>query len=319
MEQFRTYSPEDIILSNLDETADRQALLFEQELAHIADFAREWVQNHPQNEDLISSLSDIGMLTSNLQPHEHPPHYRKLLQRLEEIHTLEKHYLLSREIGQHITNDPCELINLLFPETENQAEHRSPRIHYQKNSFTDAAYLQFAKLFEAPRASYTHSYQSSCEDVFRNLYEYCILPIENTTEGRMVAFLKMIDRYALKLIATCDIPVSDGTKSTRFALLGNRIIQPKALKKGIPCFFEISCRMEASSSPSEWLTAASLCDLQVISIHTLPDEENDGNSCCHVVFALNDQSALTTFLIYLAIRLPQFIAVGLYLHLPFLK
>ena len=80
MEQFRTYSPEDIILSNLDETADRQALLFEQELAHIAEFAREWMQSRPQDEELLSSLSDIGIDASKLHPDEHPAHCKKLLE-----------------------------------------------------------------------------------------------------------------------------------------------------------------------------------------------------------------------------------------------
>ena len=319
MEQFRTYSPEDIILSNLDETADRQALLFEQELAHIAEFAREWMQSRPQDEELLSSLSDIGIDASKLHPDEHPAHCKKLLEMLESIHTIEKNYLLSHEIGQSLTNDPCELINMLFLDAENRAEQRSPHIHYQKNSFTDAAYLQFAKLFETPRASYTHSYQSACEDVFNNLYEYCILPIENTTEGRLAAFLKMIDRYALKLIATCDIPISDGSRATRFALLGKQILHKKVSDKGIRYFFEISCQAEPASSPSEWLTAASLCELQVINLHTIPSEASDGGSIYHAVFEVTEQSALTTFLIYLAIQIPQFIPVGLYPHFPFLK
>ena len=319
MEQFRTYSPEDIILTNLNETAERHASLFEQELAHISELVREWTQSIPKNEDLIPSLPDVGLEEVSTDRENHLAQSFDILQKLESIHTVEKNILLSREITQQISCESVDLIQMLLSESDAKEPVQSPYIHYQKNSFTDTAYLRFAKLFQAPRARYTHSYQSSCEDVFNGLCEYCILPLENTAEGRMVGFLKLIDSYSLKLIATCDIFGSDMTKSTTFALLGKQIEPMNGKNQSDPLYFELVCQIEENSIPTEWLTAATLSDLHITRLHTIPDGKNDGKNVCHAVFSVPSVTALATFLIYLSIKAPQFLPIGLYPHLSFQK
>ena len=319
MEQFRTYSPEDIILTNLGESAERHAALFEQELAHISELVREWTQSIPKNEDLIPSLPDVGLESVCLDRENHLAQSFDILQRLESLHTVEKNILLSREITQRISSESVDLIQMLISESEAKEPIQNPYIHYQKNSFTDTAYLRFAKPFQAPRARYTHSSQSSCEDVFNGLCEYCILPLENTAEGRMVGFLKLIDSYSLKLIATCDVFGLDMTKATTFALLGKQIEPMICKSQSDPLYFELVCQIEENAFPTEWLTAATLSDLHITRLHTIPDGKNEGGNVCHAVFSVPSATALATFLIYLSIKAPQFLPIGLYPHLSFQK
>ena len=58
MEEFRSYLPDAVILSNLSETAGRLAHITEQERAHIAELAAEILSGIQQPADLLASLPD---------------------------------------------------------------------------------------------------------------------------------------------------------------------------------------------------------------------------------------------------------------------
>ena len=310
MERFRIYSPEDTILSNLSEISERHAILFEQELAHISELALEWMNNRPQDEEALYALGDIEIDAVPLSPSRHLAQSLNALQGLENLHTVEKNILLSQEIDRRLSAEGAHHMQMILESAEYQFLSQNPQILYQKNSYTDAAYLAFAKLFHEPRAAYTHSYQAACEDLYNGIGDFCILPLENATEGRMNGFLRLIDRFSLKIIATCTVEGSDHSKSTSFALLGRQlIILPDQIKKK-PCALEIACLIDGISPAGNWIIAAQLCNLSVSKLHTIPDP--DAGDVCHAVFSIREDSMLSAFLIYLTITNPQYSAIGIY-------
>lgn len=312
MEQFHAYSPEDIILSNLRETSERHACLFEQELAHLAELAEELIEGQIDETELLSAIPDFHLPTCLPNEQSHLPTNQKALNRLEEIHSIEQRVLLCDEMRKLLQKDPSRASMDFFLDPEKAESQSQQRIIYQKSSFSDTAFLQFASLYNAPRAMYAHSFQVACENVFNGICEFCILPIENNSEGKLIGFIKLIDQYSLKIAATCDVIGNDGTRATRFALLCKEIQQPLQKKN---LFLEIAFPNNPKHTVTELLLAAQLCGLSLSRIDSVPSiDANEKNTLYHTVFSI-DNATLPTFLLYLTMEIPQYSIVGIYHHI----
>ena len=121
MERFRTYSPEDTILSNLSEVSERHAILFEQELAHISELALEWMNNRPQDEEALYALGDIEIDAVPLSPARHLAQSLDTLQGRENLHTVEKNVLLSKEIDRQLSAEGARHLQAILESVEYQA------------------------------------------------------------------------------------------------------------------------------------------------------------------------------------------------------
>lgn len=317
MEHFRPYSPEDIILSNLDECAKRHFHLFEQEIAHLSELAKELIENRAEASDAISSIPEFHLSEHPLPECDATSPHKHLNKQISDIHIAEKQILLSEEIRKRLSIDPTRPPSEFFRDAEKDVIGTEQNVVYQKNSFADTAYLQFASLLNAPRAVYTHSFLSACEDVYNGSCEYCILPLENTSEGLLVGFAKLIERFGLKIVATCDIFGNEGARLTRFALLRKNILPLPKQSTLQNCFLEISVPFENPQTPNNLLIAAGLCNLPLSRIHSLPYTEEHEPSRYHAAFQISEQSLLSTFLIYLTMEIPQYTLTGIYPHIPY--
>lgn len=115
MEQFHDYSPEDIILSNLKEASIRHGRIFEQELAHLAELAKELVKNQPDESEILSTLPDFQLQSDTLYEGNSNSQSKDILKRLESIHAVEKKILLCDEIRKVIGIAPNTLPKGLLP------------------------------------------------------------------------------------------------------------------------------------------------------------------------------------------------------------
>ena len=302
MEQFRAYSPEDIILSNLAETSARHTAVFEQELAHLADLARELVQSQADSTELRSALPELRPTDPPLPPHL--AQSREILSRLGLLHTAEQRLLLCREIQALLAGDVFSDPSEALPDQN--------RVAYQKSTFTDTAFLQLSGLLDAPRAVYTSSFPAACEEVFHESCDYCILPLENATEGRLVGFTRLIDRFGLKIRATVEVAGTGGDRSACFALLARQVLWSNTGD----CRLEIAFQPTGGASPAQILLAAELCGLTLDRIHTIP--QDDHTDLLHAVFS-NVGPSLPAFLLYLSMEVPQHTVVGVYPRLTLQK
>ena len=317
MAEFQSYySPEDVIAQNLRETAERTRVLWEQEMAHLRELAAYVAEEATPNAEFLHTLPDHS-----------PPRFRELFQnlranpqfgsRLEEIRATEQAVYLCQEI--------CDLLrqrtafaeeDLLLGDAEELSEHARDLIIYQRNGYADSAYLHFAPLLGAPRALYTHSFSAVCEAVYNGLSEFCILPIENSAEGQLNSFSRLIDRFELKTVATCDIPATDGVRSTRFALLRRDIVPLPPPNKNSPRYFACATPMEAPPSPAKLLQAAQLCGLELTRMDSRAslEPESGDDRCIHLVFSVK-KGDLAAFLLYLSMEAPLCESNGIYFHL----
>ncbi|MBE6557640.1 MAG: hypothetical protein E7661_01320 [Ruminococcaceae bacterium] len=209
------------------------------------------------------------------------------------------------------------------------------RIAYMTGSFVDKAYIRFAEELPHCRAAGFHSFIDACEEVWGGLCEYCILPLENSVEGKLPGFAKLMVKYRLHIIAVCDVTGTGGRgeETTRFALLRladeDRAaeISPLATRDHPVTHIEL---LHTTASPgfSEIVAAAEFCGLSLARADTLPAEELypllSGNSfsadkepVAPLISTVweTEKSALSAFLCYLSLEASDDPILGLYPHL----
>lgn len=193
------------------------------------------------------------------------------------------------------------------------------RIAYLRNAYTDAAYSRFSAVLREPTVTYCDDFPSVCEDVYYGRASLCILPIENSSEGRLATFRNLISKYELKIVMTCLTVTSENGTETRFALLKKNIEriplvgQPK--KTDLFEFSIIITDIEpASADLLDILTAAKYFGLTLYKVDSTPVSYSDTEYTQNLVFS-TDGAELDSFIFYLSLEAPQFIAIGIYPHL----
>ena len=310
MKDFQSYSPENAIEENLLEISTKQEMLSEQEIAHLRELALEITADCSEHPDWIASLPDnsppqISSFSSPLKQNT------ETILQMQQLHATWQCVCLCKEIRSILNEKNFLSPQFFFPEISTQPLWESCRVAYQRNSYADSAYLQFSHSLQDPRVSYTHSFLSACENVYNGICEYCILPVESSAEGQLNSFSKLIERFDLKVAATCEVAGTDVSKTTRFALLSRNLTV--MTQKGKETFFEFATPLGGTPSEATLLTAAELCGLKLYRLDSLPTAEPHRFST-HYLFK-TDRADLYAFLIYLAMEAPHYDLIGIYSHL----
>lgn len=295
MKDFHVYSPTDIIDANLREIAERFSDLFEQEWAHLCELAEE-----------IAHTEAITELFDSLPDYRPPTAESAIAAPMKGLLATVQSVRLCKALANRIDFP----IDAFFADTEAEASDTA-RIIYQKSSYTDEAFLLFSTLLQNPQASYAHSFHASCEAVYNGEYDYCILPVENSAEGELSTFSRLIDRYGLKIAASCEIVGNATSRATRFTLLRRKML-PLISSPGSPCYFECTLPQGSRPNVTDLLSAAEMCGLQLYRINSLPTDAASTFSA-HPIF-LTDHAELRAFLLYLTMEAPHYTPIGLYPH-----
>lgn len=189
------------------------------------------------------------------------------------------------------------------------------KISYVKNNFTDSAYLSFSKLLHSPRFSYSDSFETVCEEVAGGESEFCILPIETSTDGRLFTFYSLIDRYELRTSAICSVERDGGASFTRFALLKRSFSDENAvgitLNRSSVLELRISPTASGGAPINDIFKAADACQMPLLRVDSLPLPYGDSLLSHYAAFGI-DGEHLPGFLTYLALEFPQCYASGIY-------
>ncbi len=304
MRKFETYSPTDIISANLAENARRQSILHEQEYAHLRELANDIAVEEDLHE-LIASLPDHRLSS--------PVGENDLLTNIQKRERARQCVVLAHEIARVAANRHSLSPAVFFPDPEDLPVTARGHIIYQRNSYTNEAFLRFSSLPGRATASYAHSYLASCEAVYNKEAEYCILPIENSSEGHLVGFARLLEQFDLKIAASCDILGNGSARSTRFALIRRNLL-PILSPENARMLFEMQISGTHTPFAAEILSAAEICGLSIHRIDSLPHLSDPTDTLLHIAF-FTDGADLAAFLFYLAMEAPQAIPVGLYPHL----
>lgn len=310
MEELQLYSPEAIIAANLWELNTRISLTAEQELAHLGELADDIVNGADLTPDFLTSLSEHSLTRGStdacVSENAAPVGLRQRMAHVWRAICLCE--AIERRLSAQVSVSP----ESFFADIEELSETAKDRVAYQRNAFADSAYLQLSALLGAPRATYARSFGAACESVCRRECEYCILPIENSQEGQLTGFWRLIARYGLRIAATCDVETTDKKHVTRFALLRATPISLSA--KQADRFFGFSVQPQSQELSANVLYAAEHYGLSPAYVITNSAPLTGSAPASRFVFRVGNGN-LIAFLLYLHMEIPDFTPLGLYPHL----
>lgn len=351
MAYFNTDIPElkgydtGLCLSNVDVLAARQNRVTESMLAVLRELAAAMLRDAEGDPDTLESiLLSLRSEEDTAAPDGEAPPESLRARMLAAVSPVNRELipLVYPYMGLSLRLILYRFIRELSEKTEERlpAPPRLPetvrgRVAYMPGAFADKAYERLSRLIPRPRAAAFHSFVEACEEVRGGLCEYGILPLENTRNGKLTSFSRLILRYGLTVVAVCDLEDNSAEgQATRFALLRKgpegdfpQPLSPVEGRRGHreegktpPLCLEL---LHATDSPTltELLTAAEHCGLTLLRVDTiphvdLPDEasEVDGGAggqavCC--VFSAGS-SDLSTFRRFLSLEASEDIPMGLY-------
>ena len=310
----------EIALTNLSELESDLEVLIEKRLAHLSELAKAIMidgddpdiiksiilsirsEGNADSEDIITeNRHNVDAIFSKFSLIERLTIFQEAFGKID----IESMPLL-KVLERHIDNHPNEVIS----------DEASERIAYLKNSYNDMAYMQFSELFNSPRAAYFGSIVDVCESVYNGVCEYCILPVETSSDGKLISFYETILRYNLKISAVYDLSSNNGY--TRYALLSKKFTfhHMASRAKNKNRLFEFIFTESDNLPLGDMLCAAEFCSLKLRRIDTLNIIRGniEPNTYLCPVFSADD-SDMQTFLSFLVIDCPEFIPLGLYIQI----
>ncbi|MBE6684509.1 MAG: hypothetical protein E7592_02515 [Ruminococcaceae bacterium] len=306
----------EIVLSNLTGLESDIETIIEKRLAHLSELA-DAILRDGDDPDIVKSilLSIIseGKADSGNIIEENRPAADAVFSRISLVERL----ILFKEMLRSGVINKKNISRYIFPDSDIAvSEDAAERIAYLKNSYNDIAYIQFSSLFSSPRAAYFASVSDVCESVYNGSCEYCILPVETSSNGKLLSFYEMILKYNFKITAVYDLHGEEGY--TRYALIGKRsaLNNPSIRSKARNRYFEFIMTETDTVSLEDLLCAANFCSLKLCRIDTLNTHtpaKASGAYVCPVFRA--DGSDIQTFLMFLGIDCPDYIPVGLYMQI----
>ena len=312
----------EIINRNIVDLNRIQAGLQECRLAHIRDKAVYLYENCGDEEDfstdgfrqLYKEMNDNDELRRLFLDEAIPENQKVLSDVYSEMTNDERIYLCRVLTELYAVRSGKDIVSYLVNGIAGNVT--GSRIACMRNSYTDTAYDIFSRQLKDPTVMYSTDFINVCEDVYYSRANLCILPIENSTDGNLVSFRNLINKYELKTVMTCSVDTTYNNY-TKFALLKKNIenIRLKSHAR-YHSFLEFSITMSNAKTLSALLKAAESYNLRLHKIDSVPVTYSENEYSYEIVIALNESEFdLMCFICYLCLEMPQFTPVGLYKHI----
>lgn len=230
----------------------------------------------------------------------------------EEILSPEDRALFCTHLASHPTLQKKLIALSPLQSNDPAASGSHGRIALVRNRYNEEAFSIFERSVQGAKPEFFSSFADACEDVFDNLCEFCILPVENTGDGRFFGFYSMIDRYELRICAVCELETENAPETIRYALVGKHL--PRRIPKDTDWNFECYISAEAEAFPYDVFCVAPIFSATPIKIDSLPILYDDRAHRFYLTFRIPRDLAYA-FDLYLSKEHPRYTAIGLY---PFL-
>ncbi len=188
------------------------------------------------------------------------------------------------------------------------------RIAYLRNTYTDRAYARFQSELHHTQATYYSDFPGVCEALYYDRVSACILPMENSVDGKLLRFYGLLNKYDLRIAYTCSVTTEDTDVTTRYALLRKNISvpHPEELEDYEGLYIECRVILWDEHPLGELLCAASRYHLTLTRVDTIPMDYSDGERTYDLILRCDDDADAAAFLTYLYLCVPQFTLFGIY-------
>ncbi len=190
----------------------------------------------------------------------------------------------------------------------------SPKIAYLRNSYADSAFRIFSEVIGNASVTYPGDFAAVCEEVYYGRADMCILPLDSSRDAKLISFSRLIDKYELKIILTCDVSSPDGSVTTRYALLRRSLAFPEKLDEHTERYLEVSFVPDETTALADVLLAAEDFGLKLYKVDAIPLTYSDSDFSYDVILHCPDR-AVEPFALFMALAAPQFETIGIYAHI----
>lgn len=183
------------------------------------------------------------------------------------------------------------------------------KIAFVRNRQNERAYEHFSRVVIGAKPVLVSDFSEACDLVYSGRCSYCILPVENSSGGRLGSFYAMMDRYELKICAIFELENEETSESVRYALAGRSL--PRPIVPSQSCALEISLTREDGSRISELLRATAILGATPSRIDFLPLEYDHSFYRLFLTFCIKALDAPSLGL-YLSLCYPNYTPIGFY-------
>ena len=147
--------------------------------------------------------------------------------------------------------------------------------------------------------------------------DMCLLPLDSSRDSKLVSFYKLIEKYDLSPVYSCDVVTPDGSVSTRYALLQKEMSVPTREVRNFEngCLFEFSLAPDNSVTLSDVLGAAKSCGMTLYKVDSRPSAHSEGTFTYDVIVNVCNACELDAFVLFMTLAVPQYEPLGIYPHI----
>ena len=167
-----------------------------------------------------------------------------------------------------------------------------------KNITFDKAYKALSKYVPSSDITYYADFNSVCEAVYDGKADFCILPIENSSDGRLGGFYNLISKYELFICLASDVSSNDENAKTRFALCGKNAEPITAYKKETERLCRALYRHDGENTISDIMFYSDFFGIKTIKADCIPSPYSDGEYDVHVPVFAKESELVRLFLLF---------------------
>ena len=183
------------------------------------------------------------------------------------------------------------------------------KISYVRNDLNTVAFDLLSERINNAKYVWEPSFVLSCESVSEGKSEFCILPIESSSDGKLFGFYSMMERYDLKIVSVCEVD-DDRGETAKYALVAKS--SASDIRSDGYLVFEFSLLSDDCDFLSELISAAKACDASTEKISFVP-VKYDSNLLRYILsFKISSQNILP-FKAFLALTYHSYTPIGCYI------
>jgi hypothetical protein len=182
------------------------------------------------------------------------------------------------------------------------------KVAFVRGNGSARAFERFAKYVPGVLAEYEEDFRGALESVANGEATFAIIPIENSFDGRLNSFYRLMEKYALSIVLAADIPSDDYESNTKFALVYKKLDMIDADGEEL---FECKITLREPSELADIINAAGYFGAQVCKVHSLPLSSGGRENSFDIIFGISEANTAGLFC-YLMLKYPYIIPVGIY-------
>lgn len=191
------------------------------------------------------------------------------------------------------------------------------RVAYLRNTYTDTAYDTFSTVLRNASPTYYSDFPGVCEALYYDRATACILPLENSADGKLLRFYTLLTKYDLRIAYVTSVTAYDTDVTTRYALLRRSVSVPRPEDcDALGMYLEFRMIADEDIPLFRILAAADAYHLSLTRVDSVPGpNEDDDRIAYDLILRVEDGGDPASMLTYCYLLVPGFTLLGIYLDL----